>query len=541
MKRVASAVFLLAMACCRGHALSPQGESRPRTALCIANPRNETTTDPEIAVRAEMVCRALAQTGIVTSLVTDGNDCAEADAPGNTLWPELGHGWAGRTHLVYYEGHGFPQAPTARGVQLECPSGGLCLWSPSGERKIPWTKLPDGLPPLAKSGQWNALLVNACDSGFADVRHLAAPSTFLGFGFGKLPSEASLIAQELANPANDRNCDGVLTDRELRRTLNPILISRTNEDPESDSNQTAVLKRQADADVPLLWLERPAPHCGKEPPLEDALNEPSFAALPCALQNDIHAQLAFLKGQGDSLVESAVRYLFIVDERSCTTPQPALGPEWSLLAARAESLGFIVARLPTALAESVVRLLTFVRAFQLTMTDTTSNLVSLYDGEELPVRHAALGCGAAGAAASVFSRELLSCLPTRVALTGSSMGLDGLGCREGERGDDDSDSAADPCKSNDLQHCLALKVDGRFPTSPVELVQLTDFMTSGLNAPKDPINLQAATVRACFRGEGQCFEAPTRPQQPRFAGAWLVVEKGLAALTERTKQQTCAL
>jgi hypothetical protein len=284
------------------------------TVMCISGASGSDSISTEMTQAAQRVCGALASQGLsaLTPRVSDGPDHTAV----SSIWPDVWRAWdpdlrAGPARLLFYEGHGDVRV---------CDGGtkeGLCLFAPRSARSFAWSRLAEPLAAQTEKTGWGVLILNACDSGYADVRGVRGPLSVLGSGYEHVPLAApkgspqtqeprfaGLIASALGEPFTDANCDGVITDRELQIRVNRELRHL----PSSiSSNPIAVIRRQANADVPLLWTKNMGTDCSKKPRLVDLLERGTSRELPNRLQNDLRAQAELLQRERGKLVESSLR------------------------------------------------------------------------------------------------------------------------------------------------------------------------------------------------------------------------------------------
>lgn len=527
------------------------------TALCISNEFDEHgRRDDGIARDVQRVCGVLGSRGLRAFPIVEAEGRGKVSDAGDAFWPELRSGWADEAEppaprLLFYEGHG--NVGPCGGAKSA--SNELCLLAPEGKQRIPWHALLRGMPARRTDQGWTAIILNACDSGFADVRNAAAPFSLIGSGYGLVPRSgpqsgfAALLSDALGDASSDLNCDSVLSDRELQEVLNVKLKRGASS---ASSNAVAVVRRQANADVPVLWLREEARHCDGKASLHQLLQMPPAGTLPCSLLKDLQHQAQLLRDKRGTLVESAIRYLFVDDQRTCDAPpgdltQPVLPPR---LAERALALGYVVVPVRQATAEvrdylqAVGRFATFTELYLLTISNGGLSLTSLRDTQSLLTLDADLdSCAVSGegdsAADAELVRRVIRCLPTRVSMVGSGLGAENLGCRQ--RVDVTTDGAiSDQCRNiRGGQTCLSVRVDGRFPSSDVRVVEVADFLTSGAGRSATRVDWERARPIPCLSARGQCFSLPEERSAPRLPGDWLFIEGGLEQLARETKEQTC--
>jgi hypothetical protein len=511
--------------------------------ICIANEAGRPV--PAIASDTREACDAFAGRQLSARFVTSRVAPGAAAAPVSSAWPELTSAWAPPSHapgarILYYEGHGYSFASCGAGTQA------LCLVSPLGEHRFPWHELAELIPGPGDREGWGVLLLNTCDSGFADVRPVPAPFSLVSAGLGLVPAGRAaplaalsgpqlgwfshLLARALADPTTDTNCDGMMTDREFQETMNVSLKQR----PVSKlTNPIVTVKRQADADLPLVWVSAPSNGCADQPALEALLAAADARTLPEGFRRDLELHGVFLRDRGPVPVESALRYLWLEDSRAC----PAAGGKdatRTLIETRAALLGFLSVPAPASppasphFAGQLARAATFTRVERLTLSPGGVKL-DAPDGQKL----LRLDAGAAACVPPDLSEtnlatdpghaalRVLRCLPSRLTLVTAKAGLEDLGCDEVPP----DPTLGDICPiTGTSQACIAVRVDGRFPTTPVRLVRWQDFMARGGAATGVVLDWTDATAIPCNTASGQCFKLKNPEGTPRRVADWLLLE-----------------
>ncbi|HEY3498423.1 MAG TPA: hypothetical protein VGK73_27205, partial [Polyangiaceae bacterium] len=207
----------------------PAAAAGEATAVCVANQAGRPV--PAIESDTREACDAFAARQHKARFMTSRVRRGVGAAPVSSAWPELASAWAPASRvpgarILYYEGHGHSRASCGSGIQS------LCLVSPLGEHPFPWHELAELLHGPGDGEGWGVLLLNTCDSGFADVRSMPGPFSLVSAGLGLVHAGSAaplaalsgpqlrwfshLLAQALADPTTDTNCDAVLTDRELQ-------------------------------------------------------------------------------------------------------------------------------------------------------------------------------------------------------------------------------------------------------------------------------------------------------------------------------------
>jgi hypothetical protein len=528
MGRLAACVLVGVLAQC-APVRNPQ-PAREATVLCIGNTAGGSPM-PAIERHARVICEGFRARGV--KAVDAPPDYRMRSGPPEEIWPDLGRSWArsltsSASKVLFYEGHGTPGS---------CPGSregrGVCLFAPGGGR-FGWEGLARSIPGAEAQRGWRVLVLNSCDSSHADVRGVPAPFTLLSSGYGKLPSApfADGLQEALSDPETDRNCDGVISDRDLQEVLGQKL-QKVASSPVS--NPMAIVRREADTDVPVLWTIERSDRCEKLPTLERLQSEPGFARLPCELRRNLQQQQQMLSGTRKTLVESVTRYLVVSDERTRCVTQRHAAVDADLrraLVEHARLLGYSVIDAPAGdsafrdFLDHVVRLAVFSSFYSLEVTDVALRLSSLRDGYAAKTVPGDFGrcereAEPAGPPTLPGSLEILRCLPTRVQLTDPSSGALDSGCRQ----EAPLQAASGPCISiQGVQSCYSLHVDGRFPRRDVSFVAWSDFWAHGAAASRERLDLREAKATPCAAGVGQCFQIASVDGRPRVPQDWLLLE-----------------
>jgi hypothetical protein len=524
----------------------PEPQGAPAIVVCLANQAGA-KAKPAIDTDTHVVCDAFQRTLRPARFVGSGTPAAGAEP-----WSDVRTGWAPMTaaspvRILYYEGHGMPRTDCGQRAEPGSARETLCLASPRDGGRLPWHYLSTLLPsPVADLG-WRALVLNSCDSGYADASEVQGPFVLVSTGLGQVPSGvtpvdlgkkqppvesfAHLFAKALEKPAIDENCDGLVTDAELQTVVNGDLKLRA---ASRSSNAIVFVKRQADTDVPLFRATATSPQCAGARRIPALLGAPEAGSLPTRLVRDLGAQAELTSGSSGKLVESALRYLVVEDTRDCG-PSGVQAPDETLLGIDRglRALGFEMVRLPGtgsaapgSFVRDLQRLARFTHVNLLTLEPVAVRLYDRSGKKILPLKADAGTCAVAGdARASARARDaalrVLRCLPRRFELVNALAGVEDLGCREYPP----DPLLTDACPIvGDLQECIGVRVDGRLAEPQVQLVRWQDFITLGSDATGEALDWSSARPIPCHSGTGQCFKLTNPHRTPRHTADWLLLE-----------------
>ncbi len=469
--------------------------------LCVANATTESGGQDHDIVTAGMqlvrLCDSLEKVpGVAAESIPRDPQSSLLSRP--QLEKTLANLRPDRGRVLIYLGHGIfdeVRGPRTLSVPLAKPGGGAELWT---FREIAQA-LIRGRPASGPPSGWAAIVMNACDSGYADIAQLstppsAVPFTLIGAGYGnvalrepkgrsaRLTGDGRAVFMDALEGAlmggADRppigNTDGVISDRELFEYVNLYIKSRR-----------------------LAWLVG-----GRPSTAGNAAKETAFW---------MRAPLAVWKSEADQELPIAQtravsqfvplaarnRTLWVLD--ACGVPEitRALGGE-------ASSLGFqvnVAARIETAQSED---------SWLLNILPSSLNApnarcyVELRRARDRRIVWAdTLDRPLAPAVSSIVvakeARLIARRLPRRLQLFDWG--------------------AATPGSAP----WVGVSVEGSFPTKPVRLVSYESYFER--RASGAPLDLSSRFVAPCPGAQGQCFLLP-RPQtlEHQPLSEWLLLE-----------------
>jgi hypothetical protein len=197
-----------------------------------------------------------------------------------------------RPRIVFYAGHGKRDPKTN---QVSWPAEG-------GD--IPLSEVLRAIDPGAGPDRpWSTLIMNSCESAYADLRGIEGRVSVIGSGWGKVSAEPnrlddpesltrfgeSLLAgiAGAADVLPEGNCDGVVTDGELSRTIGAALARAARKDSRLwHVAPVAALRRNGTAELPLLRLGALALACRNQAP-SGSMDTETVRGLPRPLRERV--------------------------------------------------------------------------------------------------------------------------------------------------------------------------------------------------------------------------------------------------------------
>ena len=270
--------------------MSAAARAAPPAVLCLVNPQ-AMASDPNrpgsfewpatlaaLKRDATNVCKALAGTADIPKVPFDEQG----------LLDRLAKLPADRPRIVFYAGHGIRDAKTN---QVSLPVAGGAV--PLGRVLAALDARAANTPP----GSWSVLIMNSCESAYADLREAKGQLSVIGSGWGRVSAApdrgddpqsltrfgAALTdgLSGLADAAPIGNCDGVITDGELSRFIDERMARAARADTELwRLAPVAAIRRNRAVDVPLAQLATPARGCQKAEAKAEPKNRPGAAPSP---------------------------------------------------------------------------------------------------------------------------------------------------------------------------------------------------------------------------------------------------------------------
>jgi hypothetical protein len=473
-------------------------------AICWSGADRSKEATERLVHEAEHVCRAIAVAGgIPTQLMRD----------------------QGKAKLLYYVGHGQLGDSSAR---LELLPAGL------GSAPVPASDL---LNAQGKEGEPSAVILNSCDSGYADVRPSSGeerhPRSVVGAGYGwvtALPRDTALqddiqgakltefghwTAVALEGAADDPpygNCDGTVVDSELVRFVNAALADAARMSPhERKYSPFAVLKRQASVPVPLVKLVRTRACAAKRASVLSSLG--AAISLPKELCD---------VSTSSGLVIGPTRYLLVMPRHGGATDR---NRELAVQAAAElrETAGWRVIYFDGPDGLTLARSLAIYcegAEFRVLRISGTNEPTTIF-AELIEPREGSLEV--IRELPSIRTAELELLLPARIRLVDLPgwlpIGSDAAPTMSRWR---DIRPCADPLR---MQPQLFIEVQGEVPRKPIALVAKAGQDVSPSTIFLDLLDRSAAIPVACPTPVGQCFMLANPGCERRPATAWSVEEQ----------------
>lgn len=338
---------------------------------------------------------------------------------------------------------------------------------------------------------WRVALLNTCDSGYANVRGAAGAVTVIGSGYGRVDARvrsmpmvrlfADLLGEALDGDADlgpDGNCDGIVSDREAADHINNALRRLLPHLPDQSLRRhrpLAVVRRQADSEVPIVWHARPH-NCQAQ----DVTAKAWLGALPVSLQALVRTEQQVRSGTIRALPESRTRYLVVTNE-------VLLSPrELTELTRIAGALGYEVFRAGRLGPPELRALAGYSLGLRLyTLERFDAGQLGVYVSLSRARDDALVWKGRVPVGGAFPLQQLVRALPRRAELYRLTFAL------------------RDPDVPLDRVY---LRVDGRMTDGPLYLRKWEQLFTGASVAARRLEIPETAPVTPCLGGLGQCFQ-----------------------------------
>lgn len=252
------------MACALAGSASPARAAKPAV-LCLVNPQplddqsggfEWRDTLARLKRDAETVCAALGSRP----------DALDQPFDERELLAKLATLPADGPRIVFYAGHGL-RNPGTNEVSLPL----------KGKTTVRLSKVLAALDP-GKRDTWSALIMNSCQSAYADLRGVNGHVVVMGSGWDKVSADpnrgddpesltrfGAALAAGLAGSADAPpvgNCDGVVTDGEISRFIDEEMARAARKNVELwRMAPVAAIRRNRAVDVPLRLLPQADARC----------------------------------------------------------------------------------------------------------------------------------------------------------------------------------------------------------------------------------------------------------------------------------------